>query len=264
MARFLLGALPLLLVVASSCKKAAIKGEVLDGFGKPVDNALVQIDGTQFEAHTNGSGKYSVGYVPGSSISVSITKPGYTGTSFKASIATESTYPAASVTIFKIPSDSAISVIAGGKYVPLTQLPMQDRGVSSVGNFGMSTSILLYYFDVDSLKILTVRKGATPFVFADNDAADQKILRLWPEIEMGGIRAEHVAFVRFANNGSLGMMMGDYSDRVQIINEDFTVFATGFAVRRPSLDVGEYAFVRYSKGTAPSVGARAYLIRVVP
>ena len=74
----------------------------MDGAGKPLPDAVVSVEFTTFKAITNAQGKYSVGYVPGK-VKVLLQKAGYTSATIPLDIAIETTFPAAPVTLHKIP-----------------------------------------------------------------------------------------------------------------------------------------------------------------
>lgn len=83
----------------SACSQPRVTGQVLDGSGKPLSGATVNVENTTFTTITDDAGRYSVEYIPGK-VQVSITKQGYTSERLALEIATKATYPAQSVKLY--------------------------------------------------------------------------------------------------------------------------------------------------------------------
>ena len=146
-------------IVFGGCQKTAIEGKVIDGFGNPVKDAIIKIEGTQFTTQTNGSGEYSVGYVPGD-ITVLVTKPGFTDASFTVKIATETTFPAEAKTIYEIPKESGIFLMQDGMYKALSRGEVSSKKYSDSDGLFMGV-YYEYYISFDEKKLYPQKNNQT-------------------------------------------------------------------------------------------------------
>lgn len=240
----------------SGCKRAVIEGQVVDAFGKPISDAVASVTGTQFTAHSDGSGKYSVGYVPGN-ITVAVSKPGFTDTSFSVSIATQSRYPAGPVILFEIPKVPEIFVISGGKYETLGKASLTQQTSSSSDGFGMSTDYTVFSVEYADFAAIPVLKAQdTPFVFVDNDPDNQTLFRIVREDGCNCL------LTRIVQNGALGFAVGDFRDQAEIVREAYRS-KNGLTLRTVSLPPGNYAFAPYNRrARSPILAGSIYVIRV--
>lgn len=244
-------------LVFTSCKNTVIEGKVLDGFGQPVKEATVKVDGTQFTAQTNRDGEYSVGYVPGD-IKVIISKQGYTDTSFSVKISTEAKFPAAAVTIFKIPQSDSLFLMDGTKYSSLSTGNITEDQFNS-GDYWSSRTTYIYTVHFDTTKMTTIKKGAGEIKFFDHDPRPLTLLQVQNPFGNGGTLLQ-----RSVNNGGLGFAMGDFGDQGFAPPSRYTnLNAPHCGIRHCTLDVGYYAIVQYQKKSSPAVIGNAYVFRVI-
>jgi hypothetical protein len=228
-----------------SCKKTAIEGRVLDGFGNPVKDAIVKVEGTQFTSQTNNNGEYSIGYVPGD-IKVIITKDGFTQIDYTLKISTESQFPAEDKTIYEIPKESGIWLMDFVKkaYVPIKKV-MVNKDKTSQSGFLTITEYESYAIQilVDNYTDISMNNNDSHFVFFNNDPQNPKLIKL-EDLPEGFCEILY----RTRRNGAMGFAMGDFTDKINLVNEEFTDLGGGMSLRKVNLDAGsKYAFVNYVK-----------------
>lgn len=203
----------IIFIVLYGCsKKAQIVGEVLDNFGTPLKGANISIDGTTFKATTDEKGKYSIGYVPGK-IKVLIGKEGYTSAELTLDIASESTYPAKSVTLYKIPVKPWIYLIGDSDYIPLNRGSFSHLGPSKFKIIGQFTQI---------------QKGSK-LRFIDNDEVNEMIVKLTDEA---------VLIIEFY------LKFAEVEERTEKVGD-------GIFIREISVDKGKYAFITFNRKLDP-------------
>src|ERR1700674_1243243 len=88
-----------LALALTACGRAAVTGQVLDVFGKPVSGAAITVDGTAFSAMSDDNGRYEIQYVPGQ-FKIHIKKDGFVNMTLPFSVTQATEVPAAAVTLF--------------------------------------------------------------------------------------------------------------------------------------------------------------------
>jgi hypothetical protein len=205
----------------TGCKNAEVAGKVLDNFGHPLPGATVTVDKTTFTTTTDNNGSYSVGYVPGK-VLVTISKPGYLSQNLDLDIATETSYPAQALTLYKLPAGRGIFFFGASDYtaLPLGQVSdYQPLGVytmaSGLQQEPMTSSVKGNYVTIG---------GGTELTFLSTDQRD---------IKLYGVRPDGV----YAVVPNMGPMTATvYQDKVVHITP-------GITVRKATLPSGKYAFV---------------------
>jgi hypothetical protein len=204
---------------------AQIVGQVLDGFGAPLKDVAVSIEDTTFKTTTNSNGKYSIGYVPGK-IKVVIAKEGYTSTNLSLDIANESTFPAKSVVLYKIPATQGIWFFGESDYIPLTR-----------GKIAFSSEKFPFSWNKPLSQETNIAKGeftsiekSTTFKFLDNDKNNIELYKLTDD----GLILSRTIFYT------------ETKDNAQILKDKCNKIAEDVFVREISLEKGKYAFVRSS------------------
>ena len=248
----------LLLVVTSSCNRTRIEGRVLNGFGKPVKDATVKVEGTQFVTTTNSDGEYSVGYVPGN-IKVSITKDGFTDTSFSVNIATEAKYPAATVIVYEVPKEHGIYLMQNEQYKPFSKGSVRKQNYTRGDWLGMSQSDV-YFVNFDENNITSIKQQDSTFSFLDCDPRPIALFKIATNTK------GNIILTRSTGGGGAGFMMGDYNDNALFVNEKFQHFKKGennITLRLAKLDEGLYAFAQYNKRGSPAINGELSVFRVV-
>ena len=243
-------------IIMCSCKKTAIEGKVKDGFGNPVKDATIKIEGTQFTSQTDGEGEYSVGYVPGD-IKVIISKPGFTQTFFTVKISTEAKFPAEEQTIYEIPKEPEICMMDFDKkeYVPIKKVNFSMDKSTTQGFMTITEyeSIVVQILADNHTKIL-MNSNNSQFVFFNNDPQNQKLIKLEDATE-----GFYEILYRTKRNGSMGFAMGDFTDKINILNEDITELGDGKSLKKVNLEVGNiYAFVNYVKKSSNPIQGSVY------
>ena len=225
-------------IALGGCQKSVIEGKVIDGFGNPVKGATIKVKGTQFTTQTNDNGNYSVGYVPGD-ISVLISKPGFTDTSFAVTITTESKFPAEASLIYEIPKEVGIFLMQDGVYKAL-----EDGKISvkkySIGDPWYREERHEVHVSFDEQNVLTVKKVDGNLVFFDNDPNDQFLIRMHKDRY-----GENVALVRTVRHGRPGFGTWNFKDEIDLVNETYKLFKNKLAIRTSNLDIGDYLFAQF-------------------
>ena len=236
-------------IAFSGCEKTAIEGKIFDGFGTPVKEATIKVEGTQFVSQTDGNGRYSVGYVPGD-IKVLVSKSGFTETSFSVKISTESTFPAEDKTIYEIPKEQGIWYMDFEKkqHVPIKK---SDFISSEWTSREPMDQIFYKFIKYESYKVqmvadkytsLKLASNNSPFIFLDNDLQNQNLIKL------EHVNEDYEILYRKIDLGMTNAMIQNYSDKITILQEDHTALGNGLFLRKVNLEVGNtYAFVNYSK-----------------
>lgn len=212
-------------------EKAKVVGEVFDGFGSPLKDVTVSIEGTTFKATTNEKGKYSVGYVPGK-IKISFIKDGYASAALSLDIAAEATFPAQVMTLYKIPSSEGIYLFGKADYMPLRRGKISFRSKK----FPFSWNRPLFEETYAALGEFVSIEKATKLKFLDNDKINQQLFKLTDE-----------GVILFRTKLWL-----ETKDRAQMIKDESKKIAEGIYIREAILEKGKYAFV--SLGVASQLG----------
>jgi len=210
----ILGTIALLVLVAgfTGCKKAEVAGNVLDNFGKPLPGATVTVDKTTFTTTTDSNGSYSVGYVPGK-VLVSISKPGYLSQNLDLDIATETRYPAQTLTLYKLPAARGIYYYGPSDYI---RLPQGRTSLSNAWPPGSGTWSVIGSF--------VAINGGTELTFLSTDQRDIKLYSVKP-------------------NGVFSVTNDRMSTEETVYQDNVAHITPGIAVRKATLPPGKYAFV---------------------
>jgi hypothetical protein len=246
-----------LALTLTGCKRASIDGRVVDGFGDPVQDATVRVEGTEFVSGTNSKGEYSVRYVPGD-ITVLISKAGYTETSFSAKIATESTFPAESKTIYRIPGERGIWYMDFGtkQYVPIRTGAVQaNETMEHIGwHRYWHRSHVVQLLESNHTAIPTAGNRSVDLMFVDNTGVDTRLIQLDP---LAGGR-----WSLLEKSWSDGVMVEDAS-KVTILSESNRSAGNGLNLRTVNVAPGHaYAFADYSAWGGGEMSGLAYLFIV--
>jgi hypothetical protein len=214
--------------------KARIVGQVVDGFGNPLKDALASIEFTTFTGVTDEKGQYTVGYVPGK-FQLRITKAGYTSETLPLEVAVETTFPAAPVTLYRIPDGQGVWIIGESDYVPL------PRGKLSFNSkefppFSQGKPLFKETYTVTG-DFVAIDAG-TELAFLDNDAHNQQLF---------AVAAQGVILSR-------AKTWGGTKDEAQILPDKVVEIAPGVWLRRVTLAEGSYAFVTLGASTEKGLG----------
>ena len=235
----------ILLAALSGCaKKSEVTGEVLDGFGKPLPGANVNVQNTTFVATTNGNGRYAVGYVPGKVI-VTIAKEGCTSAELALDIATESRYPAKSVTLYKLPLEKGIVAFGASDYVPLPKGKLSFR--SKKFPFSWDKPLFQEFYTVTG-EFVAISGGGAEVAFLDNDGQSQQLFAVTATLADPDAldRAEGVILSRIKK-------WMDTKDDAMILKDKAVKIAPDVYLRKVTLAAGRrYAFV--TQGAAAQMG----------
>ncbi len=234
-----------------SCKRTVIEGKILDGFGQPVKDATVKVEGTQFTSQSNGNGEYSVSYVPGD-IKVLISKEGFTETSFTVKISTESTFPAETMTIYEIPKEEGIFILQDGNYKALNKTPvkMHEFGDCAGMHSGFTwvPCVFVYFINYDNSNIMTIKQRDVPTIFADNKTNNMKLYKIF--------KSKYASSTIMEENE-------DFSLKTISISQDIQSFNNSFVIRSSKLEVGDYVFAQYQNSLGHYIVGDAYIFRVI-
>lgn len=229
-----------LLPIFGCGKKPLITGEVFDGFGLPLRDAAVSVEGTTFKTLTDSSGKYAVEYVPGN-VRVRITREGYTPADLFLNIASASTYPSQQVTLYKIPPQQGVFLFGQSDYIPLargrinqqiktTEIPLNDPDFySKMATYGGDKyeDLFTALGDFTSVPIgIKLR-----FLAKDEQNKDAQPL------------------FRLENDGlilSREYLVSSHKDKSQMLSYEEKQLGNGIVLREVTLDKGKYAFVTVS------------------
>jgi hypothetical protein len=214
-----------LLLLLNGCSKKDIDGAVSDPFGKSIEGAEVQILKSQFKTMTNGSGKYSLDYVPGA-FTVRFSKNGYTTHMLELNIQQKSKFPAELVTLYPMPKTRGFSLLGDSSLVELASKPVGEerQGVRSA------------YRMIDNQSGSSNQQGNTnvsvkqgKIVFVDTFPKPAKLFRLGN----GNLLQEYVDSWldrKFVYNGLLN------NERVSKVGEE------NLLLRTVELEPGNYAW----------------------
>lgn len=114
-----------LFFLSTGCSKKNVEGVVKDPFGKGVEGVMVQVLKSQFKTMTNGSGKYSVDFAPGS-FTIQFSKPGYTTLQIDLTIQEKSHFPAETITLYPIPKEQGIFYVGDSELLQLHAVPVVE------------------------------------------------------------------------------------------------------------------------------------------
>lgn len=220
-------ALVFLFGLAGCGKKAQITGTILDGFGTPLKEAIVSIEDSTFKTTTDDQGKYAIGYVPGK-IKVVFSKVGYTSATLSLDIATESTFPAQPVTLYKIPATKGIWLFGKSDYSALPK----GKVAYNKAQFPFSWNKPLFEHTYKAEGQFAVIEKGTTLKFLDNDVIEQTLYKLTDD----DIIIKKINYFVRENNQS----------HAKVVTERGHGITRDILVREVSVDKGKYAFA--SKG----------------
>ncbi|HZS09336.1 MAG TPA: carboxypeptidase-like regulatory domain-containing protein [Blastocatellia bacterium] len=208
-------------------------GEVIDGFGRPLEGASVSVDGTTFRAVTDGAGRYSVGYAPGR-VALEFSKAGYSPHRVSTEIATATTYPAEKVVLYKAPPADGVFLFGASDYQPLGQgsLTASSRNITvpfDDPQFEIKMVEGAHSEDIYQVSGVFTRVPAGKVRFVDSDSQNRR--RLFRVADDGVvIRREY-----FIPTG--------LRDQARFVSEGLSQVAPGITIREVTLQPGRYAFV---------------------
>jgi len=114
-----------LMLLFFGCTKPQVKGIVVDNSNKPIQNAEIRIQGTQFKGLTDNAGRYSIQYVPGK-LQILFEKNGYTKKNMMIDVATEAEYPADTIRLIKFPGEQEVSEIVASNKVQTKSIYIEN------------------------------------------------------------------------------------------------------------------------------------------
>lgn len=231
--------------------KAQIVGDVSDGFGAPLRDATVSIEGTTFRSVTSRNGHYGIQYVPGK-IKMSVNKEGYWPISLDFDIATESKFPAQPVTLIKIPESQGLWFLGTSDYLPLRKGRISEQ--KQEFSFSWDNPLVTCSYIAQGEFVLVDHKSALKFM--DNDPNVSILVK----VKEGGLVFRQVRYWLKTE------------DKFDPLNERATRIQPETYIREVSLEKGKYAFVTIKSdeiGTGgpsylrgPPVGEPVYLFEV--
>lgn len=244
-------------VLVSSCNNTYIEGKVLDGFGKPVPEAIVEVEGTNFVTQTDANGKYRISYVPGD-VQVVVTKEGYAGGELAASIVKEMRVLAEPITVYEIPPAEEAFIIDDGRYVELRKgvLHSSKQDVSDSWHYREKYVYSVSYNPED---IPVVRKTAEPITLFDHEDRTVLLAKVMNPGTTGGTLLERVI-----DNGAEGFAAGDFTEnRMFIEGEYLTLNAPNCRLKYYTLEPGDYAIIQYNRTKLIAISGPVYLFKVI-
>jgi hypothetical protein len=131
-------------------KKERIEGVVQDAFGNPLKDVSVKIEKTTFTSNTDGSGKYSIDYAPGS-VKLIFSKEGYTTINLDLSIQQKSHFPAETIVLYPNPKEAGFYILTN-EVIKLPPEPV--RKLTSRDNSQMKSDSIYYKIGDDRTKYM--------------------------------------------------------------------------------------------------------------
>ena len=231
--------------------KAQIVGDVSDGFGVPLSDVVVSIEGTAFTASTSGRGHYGIQYVPGK-IKLSFNKDGYFPVVLDLEIATESKFPAHLVTLVKIPPSQGIFFFGGSDYVPVTKGKIAEE--KKEFPFSWDKALVDYSYFAEGGSLPVERRPVLKFM--DSVPAPMMLVK---------IREGRLVFKQTR-------YWGKTDDKFDLVKVNVIQLRDGLNICEVSLEAGKYAFVAVKSDkigsggpsfmTGPPIGEPVYLFEV--
>jgi hypothetical protein len=231
--------------------KAQIVGDVSDGFGAPLSNVAVSIEGTAFTASTSGRGHYGIQYVPGK-IKLSFNKDGYLPVVLDLEIATESKFPAHLITLIKIPPSQGIFFFGGSEYVPVTKGKIAEEKKEFA--FSWDNPLVDYSYLAEGGSLPVERRPVLKFI--DNVPVPMILLR----IKEGRLIFKQTRY------------WGKTEDKFDLVKANVIQLRDRLTICEVSLEIGKYAFVAMKSDkigsggpsymTGPPIGEPVYLFEV--
>lgn len=243
-------------VLVSSCNNTYIEGKILDGFGKPVPEAIVETVGTDYVTQTDTKGYYRITYVPGE-VRVVVSKEGYASGELTASILKEMRVVAEPIILYEIPPAEEVFIIQDGRYVELRKgvLHSSKQDVSDSWHYREKYVYTVSYNPED---IPVVRKSKDPIALFDHEPRTVLLAKVMNPGTTGGTLME-----RIIDNGAEGFAAGDFTEiKMFIEGEYFTLNAPNSRLRYYTLDPGDYAIVEYSRNKLIAITGQVYLFKV--
>lgn len=166
----------LMVVLLISCAEPTIDGKITDNFNQPIPNADVKIEGSSIKTTTNSDGEYSINFIPGNNIKVLFSKQGYMDSEINLNISAKESFPAETVSTYKIPVENGFFIIGENDYIniPKTNVKskkkkfLRDIRMFNDGGFGWTGPCTFegytYFADINEENIPSVNKGDINFV----------------------------------------------------------------------------------------------------
>ncbi len=158
-----------LLSFAFGCSKKDIGGVTKDPFGKGISGVSVHILKTQFKSTTDGNGRYSLDYVPGT-FTIQYSKDAYTTIRLDLAIQQKSKFPAEPIVMYPIPKEKGIHYIGGSKLIQLQLEPVIQTEERRSGYFPVTR--YRYYMankltdgsELQAKDVLSIKPGKATFI----------------------------------------------------------------------------------------------------
>ncbi|MDY0174440.1 MAG: carboxypeptidase-like regulatory domain-containing protein [Bacteroidales bacterium] len=244
-------------VLVSSCNNTYIEGKIVDGFGKPVPEATVNVEGTDFVSQTNGKGHYRITYVPGD-VHVVVSKEGFANSSFTTSILKEMRVDAGPTILYEIPPAEEVFLMHKGRYVELRKgvLHSSKQDVSDSWHYREQYVYSVTYNPED---ITAIQKTEEDVVLFDHCPGSVTLVKVMNPGTTGG-----TLLVRTVDNGARGFAAGDFTEtRMFMEGEVVELDAPNCKLRYYTLDAGDYAIVQYNRHSLTAISGPVYLFKVI-
>ena len=117
----------------ASCGRAGIQGMVVDINGEAVPGAAVMVLGTDYYTHTDGTGRYTIGYAPGH-VELRFAKSGYTPGRLVMDVAERRQVKATQVLLWCLPPSPGVHFFEKGQFTQIIEATpkrylTKERGV---------------------------------------------------------------------------------------------------------------------------------------
>jgi len=140
------------------CSKKDIEGLTKDPFGKGISGVSVQILKSEFKSTTDGNGKYSLDYVPGT-FTIQYSKDGYTTIKLNLAIQQKSKFPAEPIVMYPIPKREGIHYIGDTGLIQLNPVPVleTEQHVRDRSSYSMAKT-------PQTADVLNIKSGKATFI----------------------------------------------------------------------------------------------------
>lgn len=235
--------LPLLALcaLAAGCEQARVSGEVLDALtGKPLEGAVVKVQGTAFQATSAPDGRYAVPYDAPGQVALDFEKPGFLPTRFQATAERRARLPAQPVRMYRLPPAPGVFGVdtASGAYRALAAGPTCDTRERAPRGGGRYESLTLYTAPAVAADAPRFAPGRVSFVLYRAGELSPK-----EEVPFLGRDADEFELLRVEPDGTV-LQRGLSRDLTRKIRPAArTEAGTGLWVLSYELPAGVYAFV---------------------
>ena len=244
-------------VLVSSCNNTYIEGNVVDGFGKPVPEATIEVERTEFVSQTDDKGYYRISYVPGD-VHVVVSKEGFASSSFTTNILKEMKVEAGPTILYEIPQAEEIFLMQEGQYVELRKgvLHSSKQDISDSWHYRDKYVYSVTYNPED---ITAIQKTEEDVVLFDHYPGSVTLVKIMNPGTTGG-----TLLVRTVDNGARGFAAGDFTEtRMFVEGEVVELDAPNCKLRYYTLDAGDYAIVQYNRHSLTAISGPVYLFKVI-